>query len=123
MFLIPCWLIRQYQASRKMLCGRSRPRGAGFWCEVKVTVRAGKDRVNTQELCKCEILFRGFARRNADQVKVEFGSPKRFELGVRDDRQDAGNSLLNSTAGICTADSTGIAEGRGQIAEVEIQDL
>jgi hypothetical protein len=83
-FLISRLLERLAKASRKNVV---RPiaaaRGWFLWCEAKATVRVARDRVNTQELCKREILLRGFTRRNADQGSVELGWAERLATGFR----------------------------------------
>jgi hypothetical protein len=56
--------------------------GLVFQVRSEVTVRGNRERVNTQELCKCEILFRRSARRNANQAKVEFDPPEARTQGV-----------------------------------------
>lgn len=43
-----------------------------FLARSEVNVRVVVGVVNTQELCKREILFRGSARMNADQERLEF---------------------------------------------------
>ena len=70
------------RAKKCYAADRGRAGLVSFGCEVKVTVRAGKEGVNMQELCKSEILFRVLAPTNADQAKLEFILHETLSMGI-----------------------------------------